>query len=64
MHGHRSIIAARRAGLKPNPIFFEIDLGYPRPRFPFEDAEHALETGQHARVEMSLAEPWRLADLR
>lgn len=64
MHGHRSIIAARLAGRKPGIIFFDIDLRTAPPRYTFEDAEHALETGQYAHVELSLSEKWRLLDLR
>ena len=63
MHGHRSIIAARRAGFKPNPIFFEVDLRIAPPRYDFEDTEYALATKQFAHVELSLEEKWRLADL-
>ena len=64
MHGHRAIVAARLAGYKPSIIFIEVDLRLVPPRFDFEDAEHALATKQHARVELSLKEKWQLLDLR
>ncbi|HEX7644836.1 MAG TPA: hypothetical protein VF472_21760 [Burkholderiaceae bacterium] len=66
MRGHKSIIAARRDGLKPSTIFFEVDLPQIplEKRFPFEDPENYLQTKQHAHVEMSMADEWRTMDWR
>ena len=63
MIGHQTIIAARRAHLKPEAIFFEVDLATP-PRFYFDDPENALRLKMHAQVELSISEPWRTYDLR
>lgn len=64
VRGQRSITAARRNGLKPGVIFFDVDLTPVPQRFWFQDPENALHSKQHARVEMSLGEDWRTADLR
>lgn len=60
MNGHNTIIAVRRAQLKPSAIFFEVDLGAGL----LGDPETFLRTKQFATVEMTLAEPWRGEDFR
>jgi hypothetical protein len=82
MNGHRSIIAARKAKLKPSSIFFDVDIaenqtfetvperhffrdGNQRTkRFYFDEPENALYLRLHARVELSMKEPWRTYDFR
>lgn len=63
MIGQETIIAARKARLKPESIFFEIDLSVPN-RFYFDDPENALRLKMHARVVMSMSEAWRTYDFR
>lgn len=63
MVGHKAIFDARRARLKPEAIFFEIDLSAPH-AFYFDDPENALLLNLHAKVELSITEPWRTYDFR
>lgn len=63
MRGQETIISARRAHLKPEAIFFEVDLSTPH-QFYFDDPETALRIKLHALVELSINEPWRTYDLR